>query len=158
VSGPPPAALRPVVALLMVNLLLSLGTTIAMLVTRHSIIEFQLDHRHITDPQQRAALRDSYSTSIVVRAISYVVVGVVYFFLVRALLRGKRWAYRRVIWLSAVGIVGLVVLLVTPYPMWLHVEQVVQAVVLACLLYFVLRPDVRAHCSDPARRFSGRRR
>jgi hypothetical protein len=33
----------------------------------------------------------------------------------------------------------------TPYPVWMRVEQLLQAVVLAVLLYFVLRPQVRAH-------------
>ena len=64
-------------------------------------------------------------------------------FLVRALLRGRRWAYRRVIWLGGAGIVGLGILWATPYPAWMRVEQVLQSCVLLGLLYFVLRPEVR---------------
>ena len=46
---------------------------------------------------------------------------------------------------AAVGIVGLVILQATPYPTWMRVEQLLQAVILAALLWFVLRPGVRAH-------------
>ena len=33
----------------------------------------------------------------------------------------------------------------SPYPTWMRVEQLAQAVVLAGLLYFVTRPAVRAY-------------
>jgi hypothetical protein len=140
-----PRALRPVVVLLVVNLGLSLLLTVLTVLFRHSLANYQLDHRHITDPQQRAALRDGIVANIVGRVIGNIVLSVVYGFLVRALVRGRRWAYRRVILLGALGIVGLVVIQFTPYPAWAHVEQVVQALVLAALLYFVTRPEVRAH-------------
>jgi hypothetical protein len=91
------------------------------------------------------------------------VLSVVYTFLVRALLRGRRWAYRRVLWLSGAGIVALVALQLTPYPWWMRTEQLVQAAVLAALLFFVTRPEVRAHFAPglPGRdigRFGRRRR
>jgi hypothetical protein len=91
-----------------------------------------------------------------------IVVSIVYVFLVRALLRGRRWAYRRVIWLGAAGMVALVLLQLTPYPVWMRVEQLLQALVLGALLYFVLQPSVRAHFASglpgrDVRRF-GRRR
>ncbi len=83
--------------------------------------------------------------SIVGRVVGNIVLSVVYVFLVRALLRGRRWAYRRVIWLGSAGIVALLALQATPYPGWMRAEQLVQALVLAALVYFVLRPPVRAH-------------
>jgi hypothetical protein len=60
-------------------------------------------------------------------------------------MRGRRWAYRRVIFLGFAGIVALLLLQLTPYPVWVRVEQLAQAGVLAGLLYFVLRPEVRNH-------------
>jgi hypothetical protein len=141
----PPSALRAVLVLLWVNLALSVVLTVVTVLARHSIVDYQLDHRHITDPAMRHALRASYSSAIIGRVVGNIVVSIVYVFLVRALLRGRRWAYRRVIWIGAAGIVGLVALQVTPYPPWMRAEQLVQAVVLALLLYFVLRPQVRAH-------------
>jgi hypothetical protein len=140
-----PKELRPVVILLAINLGLSIILTIVTLIMRHSIVNYQLDHRHITSAHQRANLRHSYTAGIVGRVIGNIVVSVVYVFLVRALLRGRRWAYRRVIWLGIVGIVGLVLLQLSPYPTWIRVEQLLQAVVLALLVYVVTRPQVRAH-------------
>jgi hypothetical protein len=137
--------LRPVVVLLAVNLALSIAVTVATVVARQSIVAYQLDHRHITDPVQRHILRSSYDYAVVSRAVINVVVSVIYVFLVRALLRGRRWAYRRVVLIGAAGILGLAILQVTPYPTWMRVEQVLQAVVLAALLWFVLRPEVRQH-------------
>jgi hypothetical protein len=140
-----PGALRPVVLLLIVNLGLSIVLTVVVALARHSVATFQLDARHITDPGLRDQLRASYTAGIVGRAIGNIVASVVYAFLVRALLRGRRWAYRRVVWLSGFGAFALLSLLLTPYPWWIHAEQVVQAVVLLALLYFVTRPEVRAH-------------
>jgi hypothetical protein len=137
--------LRPVVTLLLTNLALSIVLTIAVLIARHSVVAYQLDHRHITDPAQRTVLRRSYSASIWGRVVGNVVISVVYVFLVRALLRGRRWAYRRVILVGALGIVGLLAVQATPYPPWMRAEQLLPALVLAALLWFVLRPEVRQH-------------
>lgn len=140
-----PRELRPVIALLAINLALSIMLTVLTLVARHSSVNYQLDHRHITDPQHRAALRNGYTASIFGRVAGNIIVSVVYVFLVRALVRGRRWAYRRVILLGALGIVGLAAIQFTPYPAWMRAEQFVQAVVLAGLVYCVTRPTVRAH-------------
>jgi hypothetical protein len=122
-----PGELRKIVVLLIVNLALSIALTIATVIARHSIVDYQLDHRHITG------------------VVGNIVVSVVYVFLVRALLRGRRWAYRRVIWLGTGGILALLLIQLTPYPVWMRAEQLVQALILAALVYFVLRPEVRAH-------------
>jgi hypothetical protein len=140
-----PAQLRPVVIFLAINLALSIILTIVTVLLRHSIVNYQLDHHHITDPQQRADLRRGYLSGIIGRVIGNIVVSIVYVFLVRALLRGRRWAYRRVIWLGGIGIIALPVIQLTPYPAWMRVEQLLQALVLALLVYFVTRPEVRAH-------------
>ncbi len=140
-----PSELRPIIVLLAINLALSIALTLVTVLARHSIVNYQLDHRHITDPATRDALRNSYLGTIIGRVVGNIVVSIVYVFLVRALLRGRRWAYRRVIWLSAAGIVALVLLQLTPYPSWMRAEQLMQAAVLAVLLYFVLRPQVRAY-------------
>lgn len=142
---PPPRELRPVVGLLLTNLGLSVLLTVAVLVARHSVVSYQLDHRHITDPAQRDVLRRGYTAGIYGRIFGNVVLSVVYVFLVRALLRGQRWAYRRVLLLGSIGIVALLLTQLTPYPVWMRAEQILQALVLAVLLWFVTRPEVRAH-------------
>jgi MFS family permease len=144
-APPPPRELRRVVGLLVANLTLSLVLTVVTVLARHSIVDYQLDHRHITDPEQRAALRDGYIGAVIGRVIGNIVVSIVYAFLVRALLRGRRWAYRRVIWIGCAGIVGLLLIQATPYPPWMRVEALLQALVLAALVFSVLRPKVRAY-------------
>ena len=150
---PRPAALRPVVALLLTNLGLSIALTGAVLAMRHSVVTYQLDHRNIP-ADLRSDFRQAYERAIWTRVLGNLVASVVYTFLVRALLHGRRWAYRRVLWLSIAGVVGLGLLFLTPYPAWVRVEQVLQMAVLAALLYFVTRPDVRAYCQRPRGRFA----
>lgn len=144
-----PEALRMVITLLLANLALSTLLTVYVISTRHSLVNYQLDHRHIVDPEVRATLRSAYEAGIWGRVIGNLVASIVYTFLVRALLTGRRWAYRRVLLLSIAGIAGLQFLWATPYPVPFRVEQVLQTSVLALLLYFVTRPGVKEYCMLP---------
>jgi hypothetical protein len=154
----PPAALRPVIHLLLVNLILSIGLTVVVLLLRHSVIDYQVDHAHLRSEstmsaaEQRRILRDSATLAVYSRVVGNVVVAVVYYFLVRSLLRGRRRAYRRVLWLSIGGIASLGLLWTQPYPNWMRIEQVAQGFVLAAILYQVTRPEVRAYFAKPAPR------
>ena len=141
----PPPELRPVVALLIINLALSIVLTIVTIAARNTLVDYQFDHHHITDPALRQTLSRTYLYTIIARVAGNIIISVVYGFLVRALLRGRRWAYRRVILLGIVGLVALLALQTTSNPPWMHAEALVQAIVLGLLLYFVLRPKVRAH-------------
>jgi hypothetical protein len=140
-----PSAIRPVVILLVMNLLLSIALTVTIAVAHNRIADFQLDAHHITDPALRARLRQSYSIGVIARALGNIIASIVYAFLFRALLRGRRWAYRRVIFLGAAGSIALLLLQLTPYPWWMRVEQLTQAGILGLLLYFVTRPAVKDH-------------
>jgi hypothetical protein len=140
-----PSAVRVVVILLVINLLISVALTVTIALAHNRIADFQLDARHITDPDLRARLRRSYSVGVIARAFGNILASIVYAFLVRALLRGRRWAYRRVIFLGAAGVIALVLLQLTPYPWWMRVEQLTQAAILGLLLYFVTRPAVKDH-------------
>lgn len=138
--------------LLLANLALSVALTVCVLILRNSVVDYILAHENVR-ADQRETLRHTYSVSIWTRVAGNLVVSVVYAFLVRALLRGRRWAYRRVIFISLAGMVGLALVFITPYPVWMRVEQVLQIAVLAALLYFVTRPEVKAHCQDTTPRF-----
>lgn len=66
---------------------------------------------------------------------------------------GSRSAYRRLLWVSVAGSLGIAALALlpgTPYPVWVRVEQAVQGVVLLALAWTLTRPAVRAHL-EPAR-------
>ncbi len=143
--GPAPRSLRPIIVLLLVNLGLSVLLTVGVLLRHDAVIDHLLDQRGIMDPDLRETVRKAYLNSLSARVLGNMVTSVVYVFLVRALLRGRRWAYRRVILIGVFGIVALLILQLTPYPAWIRAEQAAQAVVLASLLYLVQRPEVRQH-------------
>jgi predicted cobalt transporter CbtA len=153
----PPAALHPVVYLLLVNLVMSIGLTLVVLLLRHSVINYQVDHAHLhsdsalSPAEQRRILRDSATIAVYSRVAGNVVVAIVYYFLVRSLLRGKRRAYRRVLWLGIAGLASLALLWTQPYPAWMRAEQLGQGFVLAAILYQVTRPEVRAFFAKPSR-------
>jgi hypothetical protein len=144
-TPPRPDALRPVLSLLLINLGLSIALTIAVLILRNDVITFQLDHQKLYTPDQRAALRDTYTIGLWSRVGGNILVSIIYVFLVRALLRGRRWAYRRVIVIGAIGVAALISLQAQAYPVWMRMEQVIQSLVLVALLWCVLRPEVRAY-------------
>jgi len=149
----PPKALQPVIYLLLINLGLSILLTLLVFAFRHSVVNFQVSHTRIDrnrpiQPQLNIA-RTAARVSIYSRAFGNIVVAVVYWFLVRSLLNGKRRAYRRVLLLSILGIVSLIFLWTKPYPNWIRAEQVIQSLVLAAILYQVTRPDVRSFFAKP---------
>jgi hypothetical protein len=148
---PPPRALHPVIYLLGANLGMSILLTALVFVFKHSVVEYQVAHHAIrrdsslTPQAQREIFRTAANVGIWSRVAGNVVVAVVYVFLVRALLRGRRRAYLRVIWLSVLGIASLALLWVNPYPLWMRAEQVLQALLLAAILFRVTRPEVRGY-------------
>jgi hypothetical protein len=161
---PPPQALQPVIYLLVANLGMSILLTILVFIFKSSVVNFQVDHLHIrqsstmTAQDQIDLARTTAQIGIWSRVGGNIVVAVAYAFLVRALLRGKRRAYRRVIILSAAGIVSLAFLWLTPYPTWIRIEQILQAFLLAAILYRATRPEVRAYFPKPPKKPQSRRR
>jgi hypothetical protein len=149
--GPRPRLLRYLVVLLFVNLAFSIGLTIAVFVLRKSVVDFQVAHtalhansdRSIAD--QRRILRRAANIAIWSRVGGSLIVAIVYGFLVRALLRGSRRAYQRVVLIGALGLVSLVLLWLRPYPTWMRIEQLAQGIVLLSILFCVTRPEIRAH-------------
>lgn len=143
----PPRLVTIAAVLLMVNLALSILVTILSFVFRNDIIQATLNRAAVPDETARQAV----ATSLWVRAGANVLVGLLYLFFISRLYRGKRWAWRRLVWLSLAGCVGIVFLLTRPYPPVFKVEQVIQLLVLASIAFCVLHPDTRAHYAKPAR-------
>jgi hypothetical protein len=146
VAGPPPPQVRYAVILLLVNLALSVLVTVLSLVLKDEVIRTTLEHARsqgdtVTEETERTAI----VASLWIRAGVNVLVGILYVFLISRLYRGRRWAWRRLVWLSVVGAVAMVFLLFQPYPVIFKVEQVIQCGVLVALAACVLHPAVRAH-------------
>jgi hypothetical protein len=143
VVGPPPRLVRIAAVLLLVNLALSVLVTVLSFVLKDDIIRLTLEQTHRQDATDTA--RQAVITSLWVRAGGNLLVGVLYVFFISRLYRGKRWAWRRLVFLSIAGCVGMIFLLTQHYPPIFKVEQVVQLLVLATIAVCVLHPDTRAH-------------
>ena len=150
-APPPPRQVRFAATLLMVNLGLSVLVTILSFVYKDDIIRLTMEQAG-AHPGAEAAARQAATVSLWVRAGVNVLVGVLYLFFISRLYRGKRWAWRRLVWLSIAGCLGMIFLLTQHYPVIFKVEQVLQLGVLAAIAVFVLHPDTRAHYAKrPAR-------
>nr|BFE64778.1 hypothetical protein GCM10020063_093040 [Dactylosporangium thailandense] len=63
------------------------------------------------------------------------------------LCQGSRGAYRRLLWVSIAGSLGIAALALlpdSPFPLWFRIEQGVQGLVLLALAVVLLRPATRA--------------
>lgn len=141
-----PPELRRVIALLLVNLALSIGLTVLILLLRDSVVAYQLAHLRVPPGANLDDARIALRSQVWSRTVGVLVVSVVYASLIRRLAEGRRGAWRRVVLISVAGLLGIVYLIGWGnYPEWMRAEQVAQGLVLAALLYSVTRPAVRAH-------------
>lgn len=138
-----PSELRRVIALLLVNLELTAVLAILSVIFRTSLVDYQIQRMGLPDTE---SVRSGLDIGIWSRVGVVAIVGVVYAFLIPRLRLGRRRAYVRVLVLSVVSLAGIAYALVSGrYPVWIDVEQVVQAVVLLSILWAVTRPVVRRH-------------
>jgi hypothetical protein len=141
------SALRLVIALMFVNLGLSVVLTVLMLVFNRSLVDYELAHAHLppnASPATVAAVRNALQSATWGRLAGVLVVSALYIWRAFALRRGKRRAYLRLIWICVAGLAGIVYLIAAgQYPVWMRVEQVLQGVVLIALLFAVTRKPVR---------------
>src|SRR5690348_3924338 len=92
-----PKQVRVAAILLLVNLALSILVTILSFVYRDEIIRLTLEQSHNQAPTDAA--RQAVVTGLWIRAGANVLVGLLYLFFISRLYRGKRWAWRRLVWL-----------------------------------------------------------
>jgi len=110
-------------------------------------------HSNVSADSARSAIR----STPYIRAAVNVLVGVFYIFLIIRLRQGRWWAWRRMVWLSGAGSLGIVFLLTQPYTGIFKVEQVIQLLVLLSIGACTLHPLTRAYVGPrPAGRWSYR--
>jgi len=110
VDGP----LRLVLILMFVNLGLSVVLTVLMLILHRSLVNYELAHSALpvgATPEQVAILRNSLEAATWGRLVGVLVVSALYIWRASALRRGSRGAYRRMILICVVGLIGIVYLL-----------------------------------------------
>jgi hypothetical protein len=146
-AAPVDDALRRVIVLMFVNLGLSVVTTIVTLILKNSVLDYQLAHAHLP-PNATAAtvekLRHALETALWTKLGATVLVAGLYIWRAYALRRGSRGAYLRLYYICVAGLIGIAYLILAgQYPVWMRVEQGLQAVVLIALLVAVSRKEVR---------------
>jgi hypothetical protein len=138
-------ALRRVLAVLCANLGLSVVLTCLMFFFRDSVIDYQLAHLSMPPGADLDVTRSVLRQQVWGRVAGVVVASVMYLRIGYRLRRGHRGAYRRILWISCAGLAALGWLFATgEYPVWVRIEQALQGVVLATLLWSVTRPELRA--------------
>lgn len=146
-TQPVDTALRRVIILMFVNLGLSVLTTIITLFLHNSVLSYQLAHAHIpanATPAEINTIHQALQTALWSRLAATVLVAAFYIWRAYALRRGSRGAYLRLYYICVAGIVGIAYLILAgQYPVWMRVEQGLQAVVLVALLLAVSRKEVR---------------
>jgi hypothetical protein len=140
-------ALKAVLTLMFVNLGLSVLTAVVSLVLHDSLLNYELAHTqvaaHVT-PQELATTRHVMQTALWARLAATVLVSGFYIWRAYALRNGSRGAYLRLYYICVGGLVGIGYLLLSgSYPVWMRVEQGLQAVVLVALLIAVSRSPLR---------------
>ena len=145
-----PTAVSVASLLLVVNLLLSVSVTVLALADFDQLARVGL--RHLAAGTDLRLARQTFRTVLYVRAVANVAVGVLYVFLIVRLRQGRWRVWRRMVWLSGAGGLGMLFLLTRPYPAVFHAEQAVQLVVLLGILACLLTPTTRAFIEPNPRR------
>ena len=147
------SALRLVIILMFVNLGLSVLTTIIMLILHNSVLDYQLAHTKLpadATPEQLDVIKHSLQIALWSKLGATILVSGLYVWRAFSLRRGKRRAYLRLYYLCIAGLIGILYLIFGgQYPVWMRVEQGLQALVLAGLLFAVSRKDVRDRFAKP---------
>jgi hypothetical protein len=142
--------LRLVIILMFANVGLSVVLTILMLIFHNSLVNYEFTHTHVPAGADAAIIRQGLESALWGRLAGVVIVSLLYVWRAAALRRGKRRAYLRLIWICAIGLLGIVYLIAgAQYPVWMRVEQVIQGCVLIALLVAVTRAPVRNRFAKP---------
>ena len=132
--------LRPVIALLYLNLLISVAFAVLTFLHKDGILDYQVLHWESTgqaDPADRAGTRSSLESVLWIRPVSVLVIAIVYV---------------RLMVITVLGLAGLVYLVVAAeFPNWMRAGQVGQALVLLVLFLLLCTKSVRGYFSKQGR-------
>lgn len=136
-----PATVTIASALLIVNLALSIAVTVLSLTHVDALFRLALQNH---GSSSSSITRQTVKDGLYIRGVINVGIGVFYFFLVSRLRQRRWWAWRRTVWISFAGSLGVIYLLTQPYTPIFKVEQVLQLVVLLSIGVCTLHPNTRA--------------
>ncbi|MCT2583778.1 hypothetical protein [Actinophytocola gossypii] len=143
--GTVPTQLRWAGGLLLLNLVLSISVTVVSFLNRDDMVAMMVSASG--GSMDDAGAETFAERMLLLRAGGNLLVAVTYGFLMWGAWQGKRWAWRRLLWLAFAGAIAIGYLLTQPYTPVLKVQQGVQIGVLLALGAVLLHPAVRAHCA-----------
>lgn len=138
---PPFAALRPVLNLLRLNLALCVLTAIVALIVQGGIVDYQLARAGLSPGaslSQVDSARAGLETALWVKLGTMVLLASIYVWRTSRLRRGARRPWVRLYRICVVSLISIGYLIFGgDYPVWMRVEQAIQALVMLTVLYIV---------------------
>ncbi|MFG3301524.1 hypothetical protein [Micromonospora chersina] len=152
-----PPHVRRMVVLMLANLALSALLAGLMLVFQEQLLDYRLAHLDLPAGTDLAAARETMRSSVWSKVLPVALVALAYLWLIHGLQVGQRKAYRQVVLISVVVLLGSGLTLFQPFPWWLRVVNVAKMLVGVTLLFLASRPPVRGwftatnrhHVADP---------
>ncbi|SCF04317.1 hypothetical protein GA0070607_4787 [Micromonospora coriariae] len=91
-----------------------------------------------------AIAREDLPSSVWSRVLPVMLVALTYLVVIGGLRLGRRRAYRQVIFISVIVLLGVGLAMFQPFPWWVRAVNVAKALVVLALLFLASRPQVRS--------------
>ena len=142
------------IVLMLANLALSALLAGLMLVFQEHLLDYQLAHLDVPAGTDLITAREELRSSVWSRLLPVALVALAYLLVIGGLRSGQRKAYRQVIFISMIVLLGTGLTLIQPFPWWVRAVNVAKALVVVALLVLASRPEVRSwfRRDQPARR------
>ncbi|WP_346535533.1 hypothetical protein [Micromonospora sp. DPT] len=141
-TATPPQVPRMIV-LMLANLALSALLAGLMLAFQEQLLDYQLAHLDVPTGTDLATAREELRSSVWSRVVPVALVALAYLVVIRGLRLGRRKAYRQVVFISVIVLLGTGLTLLQPFPWWVRAVNVAKALVVVALLFLASRPQAR---------------
>ncbi|MFF4894580.1 hypothetical protein [Micromonospora chersina] len=146
-----PPHVRRMIVLMLANLALSALLAGVILVFQEQLLDYRLAHLDLPAGTDLAAARETMRSSVWSKVLPVALVALAYLWLVHGLRVGQRKAYRQVVLVSVVVLLGSGLTLFQPFPWWLRAVNVAKMLVAVALLFLASRPQVRGWFTETNR-------
>ncbi|MGW9195242.1 hypothetical protein [Micromonospora chersina] len=146
-----PPHVRRMIVLMLANLALSALLAGVILVFQEQLLDYRLAHLDLPAGTDLAAARETMRSSVWSKVLPVALVALAYLWLVHGLRVGQRKAYRQVVLVSVVVLLGSGLTLFQPFPWWLRAVNVAKVLVAVALLFLASRPEVRGWFTETNR-------
>ncbi|MGW3608065.1 hypothetical protein [Micromonospora sp. NPDC005161] len=138
-----PRQVPRMIVLMLANLVLSALLAGLMLAFQEQLLDYQLAHLDVSTGTDLAIAREDLRSSVWSRVLPVTLVALAYLVVIGGLRLGQRRAYRQVICISVIVLLGAGLALLQPFPWWVRAVNVAKALVVVALLFLASRPQVR---------------